>query len=69
LPILGDALVIDFGGASAMAWGATAVASRKVSEAPSIVIPPQQQIMIVPWLVGNAATAGVFDFELTHFER
>jgi hypothetical protein len=69
LPIIGDELVIDFGGDAAVAFGATAVASRKVSTAPAIAVPPGWQIMIVPWFVGNAATGGTYDMELVHFER
>ena len=69
LPIIGDEFVIDFGGDQAVSYGATTVASRKVSSAPAIVVAPGQQIMIVPWWVGNAATGGKFDLEFTHIER
>ena len=69
LPIIGDEYVIDFGGDQAVSYGATTVASRKVSAAPAIVVAPGQQIMIVPWWVGNAATGGKYDMEFTHIER
>ena len=68
LPIIGDELVIDFGGDASSAYGATSVASRKVSTAPAIAVPPGQQIMIVPWFVGNSATGGTWYMELVHFE-
>jgi hypothetical protein len=69
LPIIGDEFVIDFGGNQAVSYGATAVASRKVSAAPAIVVAPGQQIMIVPWWVGNASTGGKYDLEFTHIEK
>jgi len=69
LPIIGDEFVIDFGGDQAVSFGATSVASRKVSAAPAIVVAPGQQIMIVPWWVSNASTGGKFDLEWTHIER
>jgi hypothetical protein len=69
LPIIGDELVIDFGGDPAIAYGASSTASRKVSAAPEIAVAPGQQIMIVPWFVGNGTTSGIFDFEFTHIER
>jgi hypothetical protein len=69
LPIIGDELIIDFGGDQAVSYGATSIASRKVSPAPAIVVAPGQQIMIVPWWVGNASTGGKYDLEFTHIER
>jgi len=69
LPIIGDELIIDFGGDQAVSYGATSIASRKVSPTPAIVVAPGQQIMIVPWFVGNAATGAKFDLEFTHIER
>jgi hypothetical protein len=69
LPIIGDELVIDFGGDPSVSYGATAVASRKVSVAPELAVAPGWQVMFVMWVPGNAATGGTYDFEFTHIER
>jgi hypothetical protein len=69
LPIVGDEFVIDFGGDQAVSYGATSVASRKISAAPAIALAPGQQIMIVPWWFGNSSTGGKYDMEFAHIER
>lgn len=69
LPILGDELIIDFGGDDTAAYAGSATASRKISVTAPMVVPPGFQIMIVPWFVGNSATGATFEFEFAHIER
>lgn len=69
LPILGDELVIQFGGIDMAAMGTSGTASRKVSVAAPVIIGPQQSATVHIWLTANAATAGQFEYEIGHWER
>jgi hypothetical protein len=71
--LVGDEVVLDFGGyqMNAVSGAATAMVQpgRKVLPLPPVVVAPGQQIMIVPWWP-TATTSGLaFEFELTHIER
>ena len=74
LGVVGDECVLDFGATDpAPIQGLTATAAtaagRRVGGLPPVVVPPGQQIMIVPWWPG-ATTSGLgYEFEFTHFER
>jgi len=69
LPILCDDLVVQFGGVDMAAMGTSGTASRKVSVAPPIIIGPQQYAVIYQWVVGNATTAGQYEYSLGWWER
>lgn len=70
LPIVGDELVIAFGSVDpAGAYGATNVASRKVTSAPPVVIGPGQSLAFSLWFIGNAATGLSYELEVGWWER
>jgi hypothetical protein len=69
IPILGDELVIQFGSNDVGSYGATAVASRKVSAAAPVILGPNHSLVLHQWWVGNAATAGQYEIELGWWER
>ena len=69
LPILGDELVVQFGGVDMAPAGTSATASRKVSVAPPVIIGPQQYAVVYQWVPANATTAGQYEYILGWWER
>jgi len=74
LGVVGDEYVLDFGATDpspiqGLTAAEAASSGRKVGVLPPLMVPPGQQIMIVPWWPG-AGTSGLgYEFEFTHFER
>lgn len=69
LPVVGDELVIDFGGDDTAMYAGSTTAGRKISVVAPVAVPPGYQAMIVPWFPSNGTTALSYEFELAHIER
>ena len=69
LPILGDELMIQFGQSDVGSYGATAVASRKVTQAAPVVIGPQASYAFHMFFTANATTGLSYEFEVGWWER
>lgn len=69
LPVLGDELAIVFGRGDVGSYGATAVASRKVSSAAAFEIAPGSSMALHVWFVGNVTTALTYEIEVSGWAR